>query len=299
MTTDAEYRQASLEIWERMASGWELRRGDVWGASRAIGEWMVDAVDPRPGETVLELAAGLGDTGFAAAAQVGERGRLISTDFSAAMVDAARRHAADLGLENAEFRQMDAERMDLADASVDCVLCRWGYMLMADPAAALAETRRVLRPDGRLALSVWGAPERNPWATLAGRAVREHTGAPPPDPEAPGIFAMADPERTESLLVAAGFTPERVEHVEMWWTFSSVEDIWRFVNDLAGALAMVIRSLPEKDQAAIRDRLAESAEPYRADGGSYELEGVCLNVLARPAVNRPPRASRAPAPRGA
>jgi SAM-dependent methyltransferase len=73
--------------------------------------------------------------------------------------------------------------MDLDDNSVDGVLCRWGYMLMAEPAKALAESRRVLRPGGRLSLSVWGAAERNPWASVPAKALMEHTGAPPPSPE--------------------------------------------------------------------------------------------------------------------
>ena len=168
---------------------------------------MVDALDPQPGETLLELAAGVGDTGFAAASRLGAEGRLITTDFSQAMVDAARRRAEELGVSNAEFRTLDAERMDLDDGSIDGVLCRWGYMLMADPGAALAETRRVLGDGGRVALSVWGDPEQNPWASIPARALLEQTGADPPDPFAPGIFAMASEERTRELLGAARLEP--------------------------------------------------------------------------------------------
>ena len=87
---------------------------------------------------------------------------MISSDFSPAMVEVARRRGAKLRLRNVEYRVIDGERIELGDDSVDGVLCQSGYMLLADPAAALAETRRVLRSGGRLALSVWGAPERNP-----------------------------------------------------------------------------------------------------------------------------------------
>ena len=86
-----DYRDASLRIWDEMAAGWEGHRRTVWDASRAVGEWLVDALDPQPGETVLELAAGVGDTGFEAAEIIGDAGRLISTDFSPAMLAAARR----------------------------------------------------------------------------------------------------------------------------------------------------------------------------------------------------------------
>jgi ubiquinone/menaquinone biosynthesis C-methylase UbiE len=274
-----DYRQASLGIWEQMAEGWEDDRRAVWEASRVVGEWLVDALDPQQGETLLELAAGVGDTGFAAAARLGDSGKLISTDFSAPMVEAARRRAHEVGVSNVEFRTMDAERMDLADGSIDGVLCRWGYMLMADPAAALTETRRALRPGGRVAFSVWADPASNPWASVPARALLEHTGAKPPDPLAPGIFAMASEERTRELLSAAGLRPLRVEHVEMEWAFESPDDYWHYVMDLAGAIAMVMRSLPEREQAAIRRLTQERLEPVARRPG-YRLGGLCLNVLA-------------------
>jgi ubiquinone/menaquinone biosynthesis C-methylase UbiE len=277
MTED--YRQASLDIWDQMAAGWEDDRRSVWESSRVVGEWLVDALDPQPGETVLELACGVGDTGLAAAARLGASGRLISTDFSAQMVAAARRRAHELGVSNVEFRTMDAERMDLDDDSVDGVLCRWGYMLMADPAAALTETRRVLRPGGRLAFSVWGDPAANPWASVPAQAIFQHTGQTPPDPLAPGIFAMASEERTRKLLAEAGLTPRRVELVEMEWAFDSPDGHWHYVLDLAGALAMVVRSLPEPEQAEVRRVSEERLRPVARSPG-YGLPGVCLSVLA-------------------
>jgi SAM-dependent methyltransferase len=274
-----DYRDASLRIWDEMAAGWEGHRRTVWDASRAVGEWLVDALDPKPGETVLELAAGVGDTGFAAARRLGSTGTLITTDFSEQMVNAARRRAGELGISNAEFRTLDAERMDLDDGSVDGVLCRWGYMLMSDPAAALAETRRVLGENGRLALSVWGDPKQNPWASIPARALLELTGAEPPDPLAPGIFAMASEERTRDLLIGAGLEPERVETVEMAWSFESLADYWHYLIDVKGAIAMVVRSLPEADQAALSTEIGRRLEPF-ADGEGYRLPGMCLNVLA-------------------
>ena len=277
--SDDDYRQASLRVWEEMAAGWEGDRTFLWDASRGVGEWMVDALDPQPGETILELAAGVGDTGFAAAARVGPSGRLITTDFSQPMVEAARRRAQELGISNAEFRTMDAERMDLEDGSVDGVLCRWGYMLMADPVAALSETKRVLRDGGRVAFSVWGDPARNLWASVPGRLVLEHTGAPHPDPQAPGIFAMASEERTRELLGAAGLEPRRMETVDMEWLFESPDDHWHMVIDMAGAIAMVLRSLPADEQAAVRERVEQELRPS-AQGDGYRIEASCVNVLA-------------------
>ena len=99
--------------------------------------------------------------------------------------------------------------MDLDDSSVDGVICRFGYMLMADPAAALAETRRVLRDGGRLSFAVWGAPDQNLWAAIPGMTMVERGQLPPPEPGAPGIFAMGDPGRISELVTGAGFAEPR------------------------------------------------------------------------------------------
>ena len=163
-----EARQRSKATWDAVATGWYTQRKEIWENSRPVSEWMIRRLDPQPGDTVLELAAGLGDTGLRAAHLVGGSGRVIITDFAPEMIAVARRRAEEMGVQNAEFRTLDAERMDLETTSADGVLCRWAYMLMIDPAAAFAETRRVLRPGGRLAFSVWAARERNPALSLAG-----------------------------------------------------------------------------------------------------------------------------------
>jgi len=147
MTTEtlAAFLTDNYEIAEAIAPTWERRRKDVEGVCTPIRDWMVTEVRPSEGDTVLELAAGVGETGFQAALALGERGRLITTDFSPAMLDAARRRGAELGVKNVTYEVMDAERLPLETDSVDGALCRFGYMLMDDQATALAETRRVLR----------------------------------------------------------------------------------------------------------------------------------------------------------
>jgi ubiquinone/menaquinone biosynthesis C-methylase UbiE len=274
-----EYRRTSHEVWERMSVGWDRQREWIWEASREVGERMVSALDPSPGQIVLELAAGTGETGFAAAALVGPEGKLISSDFAPGMVDAARRRVGELGLENVECRIIDAERIDLDGDSVDGALCRWGYMLMADPARALAETRRVLRARGGLVFSVWGSPERNPWAAIPGKVLVEGGHMPQPEPDAPGIFSMADPDRIHGLVQGAGFGSLEIEEVPMRWRFETGDDYWRFLNELAGAIALTIEGLSEEDREAVRAEIENRVAPLRSNG-EYEMEGLCLNVTA-------------------
>ena len=270
--------QQSRAAWGSVACGWYAQREEFWTTSRAVSEWMVRRLDPKPGDTVLELAAGVADTGLMAARLVGEAGRVIVTDFTPEMVAAARRRAEELGVQNVEFKILNAERMDLKTDIVDGVLCRWGYMLMIDPAAAFAETRRVLRPGDRLAFSVWAARERNPALSLVGGVLQSQGHIPQPDPEAPSAFAMADPGYIRELVVGAGFAEPEIEEVTFRWPFAEEDAYWRYVTETAASASPVLRALSPEVQNAVREQVQEAARPYRS-GEGYDFPAVCLNVV--------------------
>jgi len=273
------YRRAVHEVAQALAPGWERHRARIEEAVTPVRDLMLTELAPRPGDTVLELAAGAGDTGFEAAAIVGETGRLISTDFSSAMVEVARRRGTALGLGNVDYRVMDAEHIELEADSVDGVLCRFGYMLMPDPAVALAETRRVLRAGRRLTLSVWGAPEGNPWVTILARMLVERGHVPPPTPGDPDAFCMASQDRTRALLEGAGFATVRMVEVPVRFVYRDVDDFMTVATDTAGPLAMVIRGLSESERQAITRQLGKAFAGFAADGG-YRLPGLSLNAVA-------------------
>jgi SAM-dependent methyltransferase len=264
-----DYRRTSYENWDRIAVNWDSEREWIWSATGHVGERIVERADPQPGNTVLDLAAGTGDTGYLAADRIGPDGRLISTDFVPSMVEAAKRVAEERGLTNVEHRVLDAEQMDLDDSSVDRVVCRFGYMLMADPAAALAETRHVLRDGGRLSFAVWTTPDENQWAFVPGKVLVERGHLPPPEPGQPGIFAMGDPDRIRNLVTGAGFSEPEIEHVEVTWPYGDVDDHWNFTLKLAGPLAEKIRTLDDEEVEAVRSEVRSRIEPLiDADGVS-------------------------------
>ncbi len=256
------YREASREIWDRMAPGWEERREWMLAFTGAINDWILEHVDPQPGQRILDVAAGLGDLGFGAADRVLPGGEIVCTDFSREMIDAAHRNAQQRGLTNIDFRVLDAEDMDLETNSVDGVASRFSYMLMADPAAAFAETRRVLRDNGTLAFAVWQSAERNAWAALPGMVLVEQGHVPPPEPGAPGIFAMGDPARITELVAGAGFEEPRIVALTFEWRYASGE-IWETLNKLAGPLAAVIAELSPDEQQHVRELIEARMDQYR------------------------------------
>jgi ubiquinone/menaquinone biosynthesis C-methylase UbiE len=275
------YRKQSLETWGEMAAGWEDRREWMMDVTGLVNDWLVDKADPQPGQTILDIAAGTGDLGLKAAERVGEQGRVISTDFAPEMVEVARRNGEARGLTNVEYRVLDAERIDLDDSSVDGVLCRWGYMLMADPAAALKQTRRVLRDGGPLAFAVWGTPDRNPWAAVPAMTLVGRGHIPPPEPGAPGIFAMGEPWRIRELVAGAGFGEPELEEITLEFRYTDFDDLWDTLVRITGPLARAINSLPDDERQATREAIMQSVAPFRNDDGSYSAPGVTWGVLVR------------------
>ena len=283
--TTAELREREyqfyLDIAERIAPTWEKRRAEIETFSAPVRRWMLRELDPREGETLLELAAGVGDTGFEAADIIGVSGHLITSDFSLAMLDAARRRGAELGLGNVDYRVINGERIPLDDDSVDGVLCRFGYMLMLDPAAAFAETRRVLRPGGRVALAVWGEMERNPWIAIVGISLGLRGQIPPPPPPpAPGPFSMAGAERVESFLHEAGFTRVRLAEVHGRFAVRDADHYLGLIGDTAGPFGLALRGLGDHDRAAVRGDIDDALGRFAVDNGGYELPAVALCAVA-------------------
>jgi SAM-dependent methyltransferase len=270
--------ERARQAWDSQADKWFEHREAMLLASRPIHEWLVAHVDPKPGQRVLEIAAGPGDTGLLAARLLGS-GRVVSTDLSPVMVDAARKRAAELGVTNIEHRVLDAQNMDLPDASFDGAICRWGFMLMPDPAAALRESRRILKPGGRLVFAVFTKPEENPWASIPPRILIETGHLPKPGADwQPGILALADRSRLQALVDGGGFTSTQIESVDMAWPFTGVDDYWQWLVDLT-ALGPVIRSLPDAARDALRATLVDRLAPFTRDG-ALVLPARCWCGLA-------------------
>jgi ubiquinone/menaquinone biosynthesis C-methylase UbiE len=281
MSFDANaHRDASLQGWEEAAAGWVRSQELLREFGAPVSHWMLDAVAPQPGQRVLELAAGLGETGLLAAELVAPVGGAIISDQAEAMLAGARERAAQLGLSNVEFQVINAEWIDLPVASVDVVLCRWGYMLMADPAAALGETRRVLRSGGRVGLAVWDSIEHNPWAQLPALELRERGLAPAPEPGVPGPFALGRAGGVYELLEQAGFAEVNVESLELHRRHASFEEYWESTLDLSRAMHDSVLSRPPGEIEEIQEGVKRRFASYEAGDGSLDIPARTLVASA-------------------
>jgi SAM-dependent methyltransferase len=196
------------------AAYWNGRAGHRWTERQEaqdrllapVTELLFEAAEIRPGQGVIDVGCGCGDTTLEAAEKAGAKGFALGVDISQLMLSRARGRAAESGLK-ADFQHVDATLHDFADKQADWLISRFGVMFFADPATTFANLRRGLKPGGRLAFVCWQEPKKNPWMMLPFSAMR-HRVPPPParGPEDPGPFGLADPQRIRRILDAAGFT---------------------------------------------------------------------------------------------
>lgn len=276
-----EQRARMREAWERQSAGWGRQAESLRQSAMPVSAWMVEHAGLQPGQRVLELAAGPGDTGFMAAELISPGGVLISSDGAQAMVEVARARAEELGVSNAEFRQLELEWIDLPTADVDVILCRWALMLTVDPAAAVAECRRVLKPGGRLVAAVWDTPDRNPDMSIPASVLASLGLAEPPAPGGPGPFSLSAPGALEELLQDGGFVEPMVERVAVQFEYPSVRDWIGKMVDLSNQFRLVWQELDGDKRQAVIEETGNRVGEYTGEDGMIRFPGRCLVAVAQ------------------
>jgi SAM-dependent methyltransferase len=195
------------EYWASRASSWislESHHEEVIGPA---GRLAMDRLDPRPGQHVVDLGCGTGQTTLDLARRVAPGGRAVGVDITAALLDRARDHAVAAGLTNIEFHHADVQSSDLGSARFDGAFSRFGVMFFADPVAAFTNVRGSLKPGGVLSFACWQPLTSNDWMLVPAQAAVSVVGTPPemPAPDAPGPFSLSDQVRVRTILASAGF----------------------------------------------------------------------------------------------
>ncbi len=256
-------------------SAWDGAQGAFWAAradrfDRSVARYdaaFLAAADLRPGDRVLDVGCGSGRTTREAARRTGSA---VGVDLSSAMLEVARRRAADEGLTGVRFEQADAQVAAFPPASFDVAISRTGAMFFADPVAALANVGRALVPGGRLVLLVWQAARANEWFTEITTALAAGRPLPAPPPGAPGPFSLADPARIREVLAAAGHRQVEVEGMaEPEWWGADPDEALAFALGVAGRLLDGLDpAARERAVADLRRRLAAHAGPDGVELGS-------------------------------
>jgi SAM-dependent methyltransferase len=258
---------------------WNEQAGPLWVQMQermdaqiaAHGARALAQLNARPGERVLDVGCGCGDTALAIARAVGASGRVLGLDISAPMLARARERAAAAGLANASFELADAQTHALPAGAFDALFSRFGVMFFEDPAAAFTNLARALRSGGRVVFACWQPVAANTWVAAPMAALGSVLPLPPPPaPGAPGPFAFGDTEHVRAILAKAGFGEIAFRSEQLPMAMKSVDDAAAFLTEM-GPASRAIReagggeALREKAQAAIRTAIAPHARNGRVE----------------------------------
>ncbi len=230
---------------------------------------MLDVARLRPGQRVLDLAAGSGDQTLLAARRVLPGGSVLAVDISSAMLEGAQEAVREAGLSNIETLVSDGSHLELASQSFDVAICRFGLMFMSDLPRALGNVKRALKPNSRFAALVWSAADRNPSFGIPIDVVREQRGLPSPPPPILQAFSLSEPGALAQALVEAGFRNVHVERVSVPRRSASLDEAMAAMT----ALAELLGSLPEDERVPLESEIRRRFGAYVQSDGSVEMPG--------------------------
>lgn len=263
--------------WSAVSPEWDRFRAFVEQMKADLTPRLLEALQLRPGQRVLELGAGTGEVAARLAAAVAPGGSVVASDAAPGMVGLLKARLD--GIDGVEVAEVDAADIPQPSSSVDAVAFRMGLMFVPDPSVAVAEIERVLRPGGRVAVAVWGGPQHNPWLTTLGMAAMMHgvvQGGPPVGPGTP--FSLADPDALGALFDA--FEDVRVETIDGVAGYADVDEYLATAGALAPPLAAALRVAAPEDVARVRASAGEALERFRTPDG-LRLPSQALLLAAR------------------
>ena len=271
---------------------WNANAGKIWAQFHEqldrqlspLGSEALRALAPRTGERIVDIGCGCGQSSLDLARRVGPRGSVVGIDISSPMLEIARQRDLPPPTVRPAFLQLDAQSEDLGQSVFDAAFSRFGMMFFSEPVIAFANIRAALKPGGRLGFVCWRALNENPWMTIPlDAALHFLPPLSPPDPVAPGPFALADAERIRSILGRAGFESISIRPFDARIGEADLEAALQ-LSLKVGPLGAALRGHPEcADRAAgaVREALSQFITP----NGVLMAAAVWI-VLARNAINR-------------
>lgn len=279
-----QFKIGQRNSWDNVAVGWNKWWKTFEKGAQKVSNKLVELAEIKPGQRVLDIATGIGEPAITAARTVGDKGHVIATDISTQMLAIGRERTIAQGLQNMiEFREGDAESVDLPNSSFEAVLSRWGLMFLPNLRMALDNIQKSLINGGRLAAAVWGEPDKVPFINLPMTFVREQLQLPPPPPGIPGPFSLADVDAFKNSLLESGFGDIHHENIDATFEYDSAEDYVRFIQDIAAPVNMMLANETEKRREEIWKGLTDQVRLKFEDStsGRVNLNNKVICLVGR------------------
>jgi SAM-dependent methyltransferase len=263
VTTGPAPNAAQIDYWNAAAGKtWAQYQESLDRQIEPLGLEAMRILAPMPGQRILDVGCGCGQSSMELAVRVGASGSVLGVDLSVPMLEVAHRRLIADPLGGLEFRQADAQSADLGAAVFDAIYSRFGVMFFSDPVAAFLNIRRSLKRGGRMVFVCWRPLQDNPWMQIPFQAALPFLPPPAPsDPAAPGPFAFADPDRVRAILASAGFHSVSTLPFDALIGGGDLDQTLALTMRL-GPLGTALREHPERKgrvEAAVRNALSAHA----------------------------------------
>ncbi len=276
----ANYVDIQKQDWNKAASGWE--KWDSWLDENMseLNSVLTTHARVAQGDKILDLGSGTGYPAIHAAREVGAQGDVVGLDLAERMLEVARKKSANSGVDNVTFQTCDIRNIPFDNESFNAITSRFCFMFLPHLHDTLSEALRALKPGGKIAAAVWASVDDNPAFTIPVGVIKQYADIPQPDPQAPGLFALAQPGKLKGAMEKAGFSDVSEKEIGITWGYESGEMFVQSFKELAAPMKALFNSLPEDQREEAEGRIAQAAERFRTDDG-IEIPGMTLVVSGR------------------
>jgi ubiquinone/menaquinone biosynthesis C-methylase UbiE len=273
--------QKILQQWQESALFWEKHSDVVRAMFAPITDAMAEAARITEGQSVLDVAGGVGEPTFTIAKMVGDSGSVTFTDAVEGMISAARREARRHELHKIRFCQCVADSLPFQSDSFEAVTCRLGVMLFHEPQAAMREMLRVARPVGRVSLAVWGPSAKNAFFKVVADVVSRYVQSPPEDPDAPGAFRFAERGKLAAMFESAGAHQVSEKLLEFFIEAPLTPcQFWQVRSELSDTLRGKLATLSSEELRGLANEVEEAARAFFI-GGRMRFPAQVLIVTGK------------------
>jgi enediyne biosynthesis protein CalE5 len=284
LTIDSkQYKEEVRDGYDNAAPGWKKWWNTMEKATEGVSKRLVELAEIKPSSKVLDLATGLGEPALTAAKQVGKTGNVLAIDISSQMLSFAKQRAIGLGLQDiVEFKQGDAETIDLPPSTFDAALCRWGLMFLPNPKAGLSNIYSSLVKGAHFAAAVWATPEKVPFISVPMNIVLKETNSPPPPPIIPGPFSMSDENNLKRVFEESGFIYPVTERINVVSNFDSSDEFTTFTIEHGGpTLQKILAGQTNERRQQILKAISKGTEKYADNTGKVTFKNEAILIVAR------------------
>lgn len=276
-----QFKMAQREGWDSVAEGWKEWWKPLEKGAQKLSQRLIELARIKPGQRVLDIATGIGEPSITAAKVVGTGGgHVLATDISRQMLAIAKERAMLMRLHDIiEFKESDAEILDLANSSFDAALCRWGLMLLPNLDATIGKIYSSLVSGGQFAAAVWADATKVPIISLATRVIASQVQMSAPPPGVPNLFSLADTNKLENSLARAGFRDIHIDIVIVTFEFESGKEYCSYCQAVSTSARIALSKETEERKEDVWRKVAEeAARNYGTANGLIKMdnESICI-----------------------